>query len=45
MSEHDNHDSPETVEGPSTTLVYNRTESPRPDTLAILPMSETVLFP
>ncbi|MES1954420.1 endopeptidase La [Salinisphaera hydrothermalis] len=45
MSEHDNNDSPETVEGPSTTLVYNRTESPRPDTLAILPMSETVLFP
>ncbi|MGN8157435.1 endopeptidase La [Salinisphaera sp. SWV1] len=45
MSETDNHDSPDTVEGPSTTLVYNRNTPQRPDTLTILPMSETVLFP
>ncbi len=45
MSETDNHESPETVEGPSTTLVYNRSAPQRPDTLTILPMSETVLFP
>lgn len=45
MSETDNQDAPETVEGPSTTLVYNRAEPQRPETLTILPMSETVLFP
>ncbi|MDA3920548.1 MAG: endopeptidase La [Salinisphaera sp.] len=35
----------EPVEGLSTTLVYNRQGPPRPETLTILPMQETVLFP
>lgn len=33
------------VDGLSTTLVYNRQKPLRPDTLAILPMTETVMFP
>ncbi|WP_423820533.1 endopeptidase La [Salinisphaera sp. SPP-AMP-43] len=45
MSETDNQQTPETIEGPSTTLVYNRNEPPRPEVLTVLPMSETVLFP
>lgn len=45
MNETDNQNAPETVEGPSTTLVYNRQAPNRPDTLTVLPMSETVLFP
>lgn len=49
-AEHDvrgEHDAPasEPVDGLSTTLVYNRQTPPRPETLTILPMSETVLFP
>ena len=35
----------ETIEGPSTHLVYNRAEASRPETIHILPMTETVMFP
>ncbi len=35
----------ETIEGPSTTLVYNRQQAPRPETIRVLPMTETVMFP
>ena len=35
----------ETIEGPSTHLVYNRAEAARPETIRILPMTETVMFP
>ncbi|RJS91034.1 endopeptidase La [Salinisphaera sp. Q1T1-3] len=41
----ENTSAPRTVEGPSTTLVYNRQSTPRPETITILPMQETVLFP
>lgn len=49
-SEHDvrgEHEAPasQPVDGLSTTLVYNRQTPPRPETLTILPMSDTVLFP
>ncbi len=45
MSEHENHETPESIDSKTTTLVYNQCASQRPDTLIILPMSETVLFP
>ncbi|HET7314499.1 endopeptidase La [Salinisphaera sp.] len=45
MSETENHETPETVAGPSTTMVYSRAAPNRPETLTILPMSDTVLFP
>ncbi|MES1925519.1 endopeptidase La [Salinisphaera sp. T31B1] len=44
MNDFDN-DEPQVIDGPSTTMVYNRQTPPRPDTLAILPMQDTVLFP
>ncbi|GAB3685517.1 endopeptidase La [Salinisphaera aquimarina] len=40
-----NNEAPQVTEGPSTTLVYNQKTPPRPDTITILPMQETVIFP
>jgi len=43
--EHKADRAPKVTQGPSTTLVYNRQTPPRPETLTILPMADTVLFP
>jgi ATP-dependent Lon protease len=45
MNDSDKQDDSETIQGPSTSLVYNRAAPPRPETLSILPMRETVIFP